>query len=700
MKTNFSIPASLKAFVFLVFCMCLNHQALAQTKKTIKTQKPNIIFILTDDLGIGDLGVFFQNQRALSHDRNKPFTVTPYLDKMAKNGAMLEQYCAAPVCAPSRASLMLGQSQGHANVRDSQFDKAIENNYTLGSVMQVAGYQTIAIGKWGLQGDPRWSKNGSLWPAEPLKRGFDHFFGYMRHKDGHEHYPNEGLYDGKKEVYDDHQALTSGLDKCYTGDLWTAKAKKYIIDHENGKDKNQPFFMYLAYDTPHAVLELPTSAYPAGFGLTGGIQWLGNSGKMINTASGVPDSYIDPIYANATYDNDNNPSTLEVAWPDVYKRYATITKRIDEQIHDVLTLLKDLKIDQNTLVIFSSDNGPSIESYIKNEPYEANFFESFGPFDGIKRDVLEGGVRMPTIAYWPKHIKANSKINKPSISYDWMPTFLDAAGYTAPVNADGVSLLPVLTGKPNQQKSQIYVEYFQKGKTPDYKEFDITHRNKVRNQMQMIRIGDTVAVRYNIKSPDDDFEIYDIRKDPKQVKDLAKSENLQQLENYLKGRVLQMRLADPAAPRPYDAALIPGDTLINTTSKGWKVYQYQENGPWISKPKTDIPAQNTMNFNVNDIKTNSCMYEAYLKVPESGAYTFSLSAEGKAFIRLHDIALIDEDDNYTVGTAKSVTVNLMKGDHLMKVYFKKVDKVTPSLSLKWAKKNSTLEDISPLNISN
>ncbi len=121
---------------------------------------------------------------------------------------------------------------------------------------------------------------------------------------------------------------------------------------------------------------------------------------MINTASGTPDSYIHPDYANATYDHDKNQATPEVAWPDVYRRYATLCRRIDDGVGDIMQLLKDLKIDQNTLVVFTSDNGPSIESYLK-EDYEPVFFNSFGPFDGIKRDVWEGGVRMPTLVQWP-----------------------------------------------------------------------------------------------------------------------------------------------------------------------------------------------------------------------------------------------------------------------------------------------------------
>ena len=311
---------------------------------------------------------------------------------MAANGATMPQhYCAAPVSAPSRASIMLGVSQGHANVRDNEFDKALEDNYTVGNVLQKAGYTTAAIGKWGLQGLGK----DTNWPAHPLNRGFDYYYGYMRHKDGHEHYPKEGLYDGLKEVWENRTEVSKDLDKCYTGDLWTAVAKRWIVDHEKGNDANKPFFMYLAYDTPHAVLELPTQAYPEGGGLKGGMQWLGTPGQMINTASGKVDSWVHPDYVNATWDDDNNPATPEVTWPDTYKRQATIVRRIDSEVGDLIQLFKDLRIDSNTLIVFTSDNGPSNESYLPKNfvPNNPDFFNSFGPFDGIKRDCWEGGTK-------------------------------------------------------------------------------------------------------------------------------------------------------------------------------------------------------------------------------------------------------------------------------------------------------------------
>src|SRR5882757_5260864 len=326
---------NVKSFLFAGVFFCTH--SFAQ-------KKPNIIFILVDDQGYGDIGVFFQNQRAKANLRSKPFEYSPHIDKLAASGAMLMQdYSSAPVCAPSRASLMLGVSQGHANVRNNQFDKALENNYTMPSTLRTLGYTTTAIGKWGLQGDKQFDQDGDQWPARPTNRGFDHFFGYMRHVDGHEHYPKEVLYYNKKEVevWDNDQNITPSLDKCYTADLWTAYAKKWITEYEKGSDKNKPFFMYLAYETPHAVLELPTQQYPAGGGLHGGLQWTGTPGHMINTASGEPDSWIYPDYANATYDNDSNSATPEVPWPDTYKRYATANRRIDDGVGDLVQLLKD-----------------------------------------------------------------------------------------------------------------------------------------------------------------------------------------------------------------------------------------------------------------------------------------------------------------------------------------------------------------------
>lgn len=655
----------------------------------VDKDKPNIIFILTDDLGWGDVGVFYQNQRAKARDKGEPWMFTPHLDKMAAAGAQLpHHYCAAPVCAPSRASLLLGVSQGHANVRDNQFDKALEDNHTIASVLRQTGYATAAIGKWGLQGDNRWDKNGSDWPAHPLNRGFDYFLGYMRHVDGHEHYPKEGLYRGAKEVWENRVDIAAGLDKCYTADLWTAAAKKWIIDHKKN-NSNSPFFLYLSYDTPHAVLELPAQAYPRGGGIKGGLQWTGKPGRMINTASGKVDSWVHPDYAKATHDEDRDPSTPEVPWPDTYKRYSTSVRRIDSGVGDIMALLRDLKIDANTLVVFTSDNGPSLESYlgeshVKNDP---DFFNSFGPFDGVKRDCWEGGVRMPTIAHWPARIPAKRIIEDPSASYDWLPTFADAAGIPAPARTDGVTLLPSLTGTGKQRESLVYVEYFNNGITPAFAEFAPDHRNRKRNQMQMIRMGDYAGVRYNVKAHDDDFEIYNVVKDPGETRNLAHNGGMDSLQKIMKGKTLQVRRPEPSAKRPYDDELVPA-VAERKIKEGIKWQAFDGSFPWVpdvvtlvsvAEGKAQSPQASAFEFRNSGV----LVFHGYLRIPEDGEYTFFLSTHAGALLRIHEAIVIDADYNYTSDMDAKGKIKLKAGLHPFRLYstFKTGEK--PLLDFQW-----------------
>lgn len=662
-------------------------QKAQQLKPAVKKQQPeapNIIFIMTDDLGYGDLGVFFQNQRKAKGDKSLPYQLTPHLDQMAASGAKFtNQYSNAPVCAPSRASFMTGMNQGNASVRDNQFDKQIENNHTIATVLKAAGYATAAVGKWGLQGE---TKDEPNWPAHPSKRGFDQFFGYMRHSDGHEHYPTEGLYRGKKQVYDNYTNVAEGLNKSYTTDLWTAYAKKWIVDHEQGKQAKQPFFMFLAYDAPHAVLELPTQAYPAGAGLKGGLQWTGKNGAMINTASGVIDSYMHPDYANATYDDDHNVNTPEKPWPDTFKRYATANRRIDDAIGDIMQLLKDLKISENTLVIFTSDNGPSIESYLPKgyAPNTPEFFGSYGPFDGIKRDTWEGGLRMPTLAYWPSKIAAGKTVALPSMLSDWATTFAAAANVPAPARLDGVSLLPALTGKGKQEQGQVYVEYTEGGNTPNFKEFEAGRRGRKRNQMQMIRIGDLVGVRYDIKSANDDFEIYNVVKDPKETTNLGTDPAYRKLQEQMKAKTLQARKADAEAPRPYDNALIPAVSPVAQLTPGisWKFFE--GDFPWLVTEKGRVVSQKGLSKTIGGHVTPKGMvlYEAWFKAPQDGEYSFSLETNGKAYVRLHEAELLDADFSYVSDKEMISTVNLKAGYHPIKVYVSQETGKANSLILK------------------
>lgn len=668
---------------------------LLATQTLFAAQKPNIIFILTDDLGWGDLGVLFQNDRRNANVRSEPSHMTPNLDKFAAEGAQLpNHYCAAPVCAPSRASIVLGVSQGHANVRDNQFDKELENNHTVANVMKRAGYATTAIGKWGLQGEGKGMVDPATWPAFPTKRGFDSFFGYARHRDGHEHYPKEGLYRGAKEVWDGNKNVSDGLDKCYTADLWTARAKHWIVQQRQQHPK-QPFFMYLAYDTPHATTELPTQAYPAGGGLHGGMQWLGKPGHMISTASGTIDSWIHPDYRDKTYDDDKNPATQEVEWPTVYKRYATAVRRIDDAVGDILHLLKDLKIDGDTLVIFSSDNGPSIESYLPKQPLAADFFNSFGPFDGIKRDCLEGGVRVATLARWPGHIPAGTVMNEPCISYDWLATFADAAGEPAPARADGISLLPALTGKgKSQHRDYIYVEYFNNGKAPAYEEFAPQNRGRKRGQMQAIRMGNYVGLRYNIKSPAEPFEIYDVTVDPQEKNNLASK--MKNLETQMMAKVLQARRPNSSAPRPYDNELVPAVQAKVSSGLEWQAYE----GDFLWVPKLEtLKAKKQGKAPRVDLSKRTrdneigMLFSGYLKVPQDGEYTFTLEADTGALLRIHDATVLDADYGYVGGQEVSGSIHLKAGLHPFRLYYARGSKGKPSLKLNWSAPGGSKEAI-------
>lgn len=653
----------LKRFIVLLTAVLAGFTAAAA---------PNIIFILADDLGFGDVGVFFQNARRTNHVASAPWHMTPQLDTMAASGLQLRRYyCAAPVCAPSRASLLLGVHQGHANVRDNQFDKALENNHTLATVLKQAGYATAIIGKYGLQGK---GNNPAAWPAWPTKRGFDYYFGYVRHADGHEHYPKEGIYRGIKECYDGTNNITPSLDKCYTTDLFTARAKKWIIDHQSTRP-SQPFFLYLAYDTPHAVVELPTQAYPGGRGTNGGLRWLGRPGGMINTASGRIDSYYHPDYVSATWDADNDPATPVVAWPDVYKRYATAVRRIDDCVGDVLRLLKDLNIETNTLIVFTSDNGPSKESYLP-EAYEPTFFGSFGPHDGIKRDSWEGGIRVGAIVKWAGVIGSNRVSNLPCSAADWMPTFAEAAGVPAPARSDGISLMPTCTGAGHQKLPLVYVEYYEPNATPKYSEFAPAHRGRTRKQMQALFEGNYKGVRYDIASAQSDFEIYDMTDDPKETNNLALKTDFAALQRFFKDRALQVRRPNTSAARPYDLAFVPASTNTTFTEGRVAVSSYQGDWPWVPEFAALSSASNGIVSGL-DLSARpredhfGLAFSGYLTIPEAGEYVFYLNSDSGAHFRIHDATVID-DDYARNGKEVSGSIRLAAGRHEFRLYYRHV----------------------------
>ncbi|MEM6571398.1 MAG: sulfatase-like hydrolase/transferase [Planctomycetota bacterium] len=641
-------------------------------------EAPNVLFILCDDLGWGDLGVLFQN------DVEGPKRLfTPHLDRMAAEGAVLRRhYCPAAVCAPSRASLLTGLHQGHATIRDNQFDKALEDNHTLATVLRAAGYRTALIGKYGLQGK---GDSAATWPAYPTKRGFDEFYGYVRHRDGHSHYPAHQTRARKKmQVWDGEREVSADLEGCYTTDLFTARAKRYLVEHAERED-GAPFFLMLTYDTPHAALHVPTQAYPEDAGVDGGIQWAGEPGAMINTASGVIDSWIDP-------------RVRDTDWGNGAKRFATMVHRIDDCVGDLLQTLRDLGMAENTLVVFSSDNGPHKEAYTKGVRYNASEFNSFGPFDGIKRDAWEGGIRVPTLAWWPGTVPAGLVDTTPSQSHDWMPTFAELAGVPAPARTDGVSLVRSMTGAGDRRGSTVYVEYKGGGKSPNYAEFDESHRARKRGQEQVVFLDGLKGIRVDVESHADRFEIYDVEHDPREAENLADSSpELVALERRMRDRVLRLRRPNPSAPRPYDNEPVPPIVLEGSAERGLDLEEYRGRWPWLPDFDALEPAHRRAVDRIDAAahvafdEPAGLRYTGVLAVPETGVWTFELASDAGAQLRLHD-ALVIDDDFVRSGAPVRGTIRLEKGAHPIELSYR-TDGRAPRLALRWAFGGEGLEAI-------
>ncbi len=660
-------------FVILLMSVLISSCKSGRNENT-KERSPNIIFILTDDLGYGDLGVLYQNQRK---EEGKPYHKTPNLDKMATEGMLLKQhYVPAPVCAPSRASLLRGVHQGNAEIRNNQFDKALPDNHTIANVLKEAGYATALIGKYGLQG--REGNNPESWEAYPTKRGFDHFFGYVRHRDGHNHYPaHKAPERDPVELYSGDQEISDQLKGCYTTDLFTAEAKRWITEQVN-ENPDRPFFMYLAHNTPHAGLQIAGTPYPEGGGLDGGVQFIGESGNYINTATEEIDDYIHPDYA----DQD---------WPEVHKRFASMVRRIDNGVGDIFQLLKDLDIDDNTLVVFASDNGPHSESYGYGK-YDPIFFDSFGEFDGIKRDTWEGGIRTPLIVRWPGRIPSGTENTSPSGFHDWLPTFAELAGLPAPANTDGVSLLPVLKAEKDTVSSRIYVEYSVYGETPSYDEFHESHKGMKRGEMQVIHLEGYKGIRYNILSSDDDFRIYDVRNDPKEINDLAgKNQYFRDLQEKMKQKVLRVRSLNASAPRPYDSIPVPAINVNNIGGEGLKYEIYELSTPWTPDIETlgQEPTKNGLSEIIDPdigdaMEEHILAFKGAIKIPESGRYRFEFASGGNAVIHLHEGLLFDADGGYDSGASLDKEVFLEEGYHPIHIVYKKSNDSDNYIDLKWS----------------
>ncbi len=670
----------------------------------VAQEKPNIIFVLVDDMGWGDMSAY---QKKYCPDA--PRLSTPSLDNMAKNGVQLTRhYTAAPVSAPARASLFTGLHQGQAQVvRNNNFDAPIPDTDTIATVLGEAGYRTALIGKWGIGGGKESGGTPTTSPAWPTKRGFDYFFGYHNHLTAHRHYPveepNADPDTKTNAVWDAGVNITPQLAGCYSTDLFVARAKKWIID-ERKNNPDQPFFLALTLTAPHARLSLPAVAYPKGGGLKGGVQWTGQDGKMINTASpSTWDTYYEPSFEN------------QKDWPDYAKRHATIIKRIDQSMGDMVKLLKDLKIDKNTYIIFTSDNGPhneagGVQQIGPDHPHRAqnpSFFRSYGITDGIKRDVWEGGIRVPCIVYAPSQVKSGLTNDHPSQFHDWLATVADIAGIAAPAATNGRSLLPLLKGEKKQLRDNVvYTEYSGNSPMANYKHFADNKKGRPRAQQQAFYFRDSKgkmlkAIRTGIKTGDEIFEIYDTKADPQETKDLA-AKLPKDTQDKLRAFYLQNRIPYQYQPkinsgkRVYDKQLIPALTNaeLGKTERvaGLSLRQLKQESPtpWVpnfdsARGKSQLSAKPIAKLSELQLPADSLSeLTGYINIPEDGYYKLSVQGNDatKLFIKLHGI-----------NETQANKLHLAKGLHPISITVQQGKKPAHKLSIQWkGQKNRATPD--------
>jgi arylsulfatase A-like enzyme len=414
-----------------------------------KDAPPNIIYILADDLGYGDLGCYGQT-----------IIKTPHIDRLAAEGMRFTRhYAGCTVSAPSRSSLVTGLHTGHTPIRgnkehrpEGQYPQP-GNTFTIAKMLKERGYTTGCFGKWGL-GYP-----GS--EGAPENQGIDEFYGYNCQRIAHNYYPYY-LWHNKDTVW--LKGNEGDQKEDYAQDIIHCEAKKFIRDN-----KDRPFFAFLTYIIPHAELVTPVDSIEAMY-----------NGKFPETPFQGIDS--GPDYKNGGYGSTPHPKA----------DFAAMITRLDAYVGEIIAELKELGLDKNTIVMFTSDNGPHREGGA-----DPDFFKSYGPLRGVKRDLYEGGIRVPMIAWCPGKIKKGSTTNHTSAFWDVMPTFAELTGTTAPGYTDGVSFLPTLLGHDTQQEHDyLYWEFHEQG-------------GKI-----AVMKGDWKAIWLNVSYPEKTtVELYNLSKD-------------------------------------------------------------------------------------------------------------------------------------------------------------------------------------------
>ncbi|MEM7375310.1 MAG: arylsulfatase [Bacteroidota bacterium] len=422
-------PFSL-SLALAIFCLpaC---RPTASSSHAKHASSPNIIFIMSDDQGQYDLGSY-----------GGPHIRTPFLDQMAAEGMRFTQaYAGSPVCAPTRCSLMTGKHSGHITRRDNrashQPDLAFRQrklvplnaeDYTMAEMLKEAGYATGGFGKWGL-GNP-----GTT--GTPYTQGFDLFYGYLDQVHAHSYYTDFLMRNADTIPIPEN---ANGQREVYSHDLIAEEALRFIRDHQS-----EPFFLYLPYTPPHGKYEVP-----------------------------------------------DNSAYADQQWPERVKNYAAMITRMDRDIGRMFALLKELGLDENTIVFFTSDHGP-------NPPFVKSI-QSNHPFRGIKRQVLEGGLRVPMIVRWPGKIQAGTVSDFVWAFWDVMPTFADLAGIRKELDTDGLSVLPTLLGKQQEPHQHLYWEF--------YNPFQ-----------QAVRMGQWKGIRLGTE---EDIRLFDLHADIREEIDVA-----------------------------------------------------------------------------------------------------------------------------------------------------------------------------------
>lgn len=463
-------------------------------------RKPNIVFFLADDLGYRDLGCFGQK-----------LIKTPHIDQLAAQGMRLTQhYSGNAVCAPSRCVLMTGKHPGHAFIRNNQEVKPEgqypipDNEVTLAELLKGQGYVSGAFGKWGL-GGPESS-------GQPLNQGIDRFFGYNCQRVAHSYYPSylwsdrEHFELNNVPAIDGHAQLAEAADpndpksydifkgQDYAPDRIVEQALLFVKSHQD-----KPFFLYYPSVIPHLALH-------------------------------VPDEELKP-YLDLGWNDPPYPGSPPRSYTPHYTpraAYAAMISKLDKNVGKILHLLDELNLSDDTIVVFSSDNG-AICGW-ENEP---KFFNSVGELRGIKGSLYEGGVRVPGIVRWPGRIAEGTESNRVSGFEDWLPTLLELIGAkeAIPNDVDGISMAPTLLGKNQAARPYLYREF------PSY------------GGQQSIRVGDWKAVRQELMKGNQHIELYHLSNDISESHDVSKDhpEIVKELETLM----LKARIPSAAFPFPF-----------------------------------------------------------------------------------------------------------------------------------------------------